>query len=124
MSSQEEILFIIILIHFPISLLYLRATSFCYHKQNLIQTSAKKDIADTFEGSFKEQSSINSNWMPVNNAKVRKKCLLFGHEKFFLRRVRMLAADISIYHKIALSINSDLNSNTLGRDCDNEESCI
>uniref|UniRef100_A0A1B0FPC6 Sema domain-containing protein n=1 Tax=Glossina morsitans morsitans TaxID=37546 RepID=A0A1B0FPC6_GLOMM len=28
------------------------------------------DIADTFEGSFKEQSSINSNWLPVNNAKV------------------------------------------------------
>ncbi|CRK93680.1 CLUMA_CG007209, isoform A [Clunio marinus] len=29
-----------------------------------------QDIADTFEGSFKEQPSINSNWMPVNNAKI------------------------------------------------------
>ncbi|KAI8117621.1 Semaphorin-1A, partial [Lucilia cuprina] len=29
-----------------------------------------QDIADTFEGSFKEQSGINSNWLPVNNAKV------------------------------------------------------
>ncbi|KAL9927449.1 LOW QUALITY PROTEIN: semaphorin 1a [Glossina fuscipes fuscipes] len=29
-----------------------------------------QDIADTFEGSFKEQSSINSNWLPVNNGKV------------------------------------------------------
>lgn len=30
-----------------------------------------QDIADTFEGQFKEQSGINSNWLPVNNAKVR-----------------------------------------------------
>ncbi|XP_055681503.1 semaphorin-1A [Lutzomyia longipalpis] len=29
-----------------------------------------QDIADTFEGNFKEQSSINSNWLPVNSAKV------------------------------------------------------
>uniref|UniRef100_A0A1A9WXA1 Sema domain-containing protein n=1 Tax=Glossina brevipalpis TaxID=37001 RepID=A0A1A9WXA1_9MUSC len=33
-------------------------------------TFSLQDIADTFEGSFKEQSSINSNWLPVNNAKV------------------------------------------------------
>ncbi|XP_034474317.1 semaphorin-1A isoform X2 [Drosophila innubila] len=31
---------------------------------------ALQDIADTFEGQFKEQSGINSNWLPVNNAKV------------------------------------------------------
>jgi len=29
-----------------------------------------KDISDTFEGSFKEQTAINSNWLPVKNAKV------------------------------------------------------
>uniref|UniRef100_A0A1B0D2H2 Uncharacterized protein n=1 Tax=Phlebotomus papatasi TaxID=29031 RepID=A0A1B0D2H2_PHLPP len=29
-----------------------------------------QDIADTFEGNFKEQSGINSNWLPVNSAKV------------------------------------------------------
>lgn len=29
-----------------------------------------QDIADTFEGTFKEQSAINSNWLPVNSAKV------------------------------------------------------
>ncbi|ALC38992.1 Sema-1a [Drosophila busckii] len=31
---------------------------------------ALQDIADTFEGQFKEQSGLNSNWLPVNNAKV------------------------------------------------------
>ncbi|XP_059060921.1 semaphorin-1A isoform X1 [Achroia grisella] len=29
-----------------------------------------QDIADTFEGTFKEQSAINANWLPVNSAKV------------------------------------------------------
>ncbi|KAI8419980.1 hypothetical protein MSG28_008583 [Choristoneura fumiferana] len=29
-----------------------------------------QDIADTFEGAFKEQNAINSNWLPVNSAKV------------------------------------------------------
>ncbi|XP_055903183.1 semaphorin-1A isoform X3 [Eupeodes corollae] len=29
-----------------------------------------QDIADTFEGNFKEQTGINSNWLPVNSAKV------------------------------------------------------
>lgn len=29
-----------------------------------------QDIADTFEGTFKEQSALNSNWLPVNSAKV------------------------------------------------------
>ncbi|XP_037911810.1 semaphorin-1A isoform X2 [Hermetia illucens] len=29
-----------------------------------------QDISDTFEGNFKEQSGINSNWLPVNSAKV------------------------------------------------------
>lgn len=29
-----------------------------------------QDIADTFEGTFKEQNAINSNWLPVNSAKV------------------------------------------------------
>lgn len=29
-----------------------------------------QDITDTFEGNFKEQSGINSNWLPVNSAKV------------------------------------------------------
>lgn len=33
-----------------------------------------QDIADTFEGNFKEQSGINSNWLPVNSAKV---CLFY-----------------------------------------------
>lgn len=30
-----------------------------------------QDIADTFEGNFKEQSGLNSNWLPVNSAQVR-----------------------------------------------------
>lgn len=29
-----------------------------------------QDITDTFEGSFKEQASISSNWMPVESSKV------------------------------------------------------
>ncbi|XP_038106045.1 semaphorin-1A isoform X3 [Culex quinquefasciatus] len=29
-----------------------------------------QDIADTFEGNFKEQSGLNSNWLPVNPSKV------------------------------------------------------
>lgn len=29
-----------------------------------------QDIADTFEGNFKEQSGLNSNWLPVNSAQV------------------------------------------------------
>lgn len=29
-----------------------------------------QDIADTFEGNFKEQSALNSNWLPVQSAKV------------------------------------------------------
>ena len=33
-----------------------------------------QDIADTFEGTFKEQNAINSNWLPVNSAKVSYLC--------------------------------------------------
>lgn len=29
-----------------------------------------QDIADTFEGNFKEQSALNSNWLPVQSSKV------------------------------------------------------
>lgn len=29
-----------------------------------------QDITDTFEGNFKEQTALNSNWLPVNSAKV------------------------------------------------------
>lgn len=29
-----------------------------------------QDIADTFEGNFKEQSGINANWLPVKPEKV------------------------------------------------------
>lgn len=29
-----------------------------------------QDIADTFEGNFKEQGSITSNWLPVKSEKV------------------------------------------------------
>ena len=29
-----------------------------------------QDIADTFEGSFKEQAQLNSNWLPVQSVKV------------------------------------------------------
>ncbi|XP_051162888.1 semaphorin-1A isoform X3 [Leptopilina boulardi] len=29
-----------------------------------------QDIADTFEGNFKEQSALNSNWLPVQGSKV------------------------------------------------------
>lgn len=29
-----------------------------------------QDIADTFEGSFKEQEALNSNWLPVPTNKV------------------------------------------------------
>ena len=29
-----------------------------------------KDIAHTFEGNFKEQSAFDSNWLPVQSAKV------------------------------------------------------
>lgn len=29
-----------------------------------------QDIADTFEGNFKEQNGLNSNWLPVNSAQV------------------------------------------------------
>lgn len=29
-----------------------------------------QDIADTFEGNFKEQTALNSNWLPVNSGKV------------------------------------------------------
>ncbi|KAL1114872.1 hypothetical protein AAG570_007696, partial [Ranatra chinensis] len=31
---------------------------------------ALQDITDTFEGNFKEQSEINSNWLPVQSSKV------------------------------------------------------
>lgn len=34
-----------------------------------------QDIADTFEGNFKEQSGLNSNWLPVNSAQVRILCI-------------------------------------------------
>lgn len=33
--------------------------------------AATQDIADTFEGNFKEQNGLNSNWLPVNSAQVR-----------------------------------------------------
>lgn len=29
-----------------------------------------QDISDTFEGNFKEQSELNSNWLPVQSMKV------------------------------------------------------
>ena len=29
-----------------------------------------QDITDTFEGNFKEQAELNSNWLPVQSAKV------------------------------------------------------
>jgi hypothetical protein len=64
--------------------------SFSNHK---LTRNNQKDIADTFEGSFKEQSSINSNWMPVNNAKVRIRLQISPR-----------------YLLSGLSINSDLNS--------------
>lgn len=31
-------------------------------------------ILDTFEGSFKEQQTLNSNWLPVHLSKVRSSC--------------------------------------------------
>lgn len=31
---------------------------------------ALQDISDTFEGNFKEQSELNSNWLPVQSVKV------------------------------------------------------
>jgi hypothetical protein len=31
---------------------------------------ALQDITDTFEGNFKEQAQLNSNWLPVQSAKV------------------------------------------------------
>lgn len=37
---------------------------FCFHVY-------LQDIADTFEGNFKEQNGANSNWLPVNSAQVR-----------------------------------------------------
>lgn len=30
-----------------------------------------QDISDTFEGNFKEQSELNSNWLPVQSMKVQ-----------------------------------------------------
>lgn len=36
-----------------------------------------QDIADTFEGNFKEQSSINSNWLPVKSEKVILKKIIY-----------------------------------------------
>lgn len=38
-----------------------------------------QDIADTFEGAFKEQNAINSNWLPVNSAKVNFITWSFSH---------------------------------------------
>lgn len=29
-----------------------------------------QDVSDTFEGNFKEQSELNSNWLPVMSSKV------------------------------------------------------
>ena len=29
-----------------------------------------QDISDTFEGNFKEQTELNSNWLPVPSSKV------------------------------------------------------
>lgn len=31
-----------------------------------------QDISDTFEGNYKEQTELNSNWLPVQSSKVRK----------------------------------------------------
>lgn len=30
-----------------------------------------QDISDTFEGNYKEQTELNSNWLPVQSSKVR-----------------------------------------------------
>lgn len=36
-----------------------------------------QDISDTFEGNFKEQTELNSNWLPVLSSKVRHAACVF-----------------------------------------------
>lgn len=36
-----------------------------------------QDISDTFEGNFKEQSELNSNWLPVQSMKVEYSFICF-----------------------------------------------
>lgn len=61
-------------------------------------------ILDTFEGSFKEQQTLNSNWLPVHPSKVRSPC----------RSLRFLRTNWIAYLKeiaLYLSIDHCLNQN-------------
>lgn len=58
---------------------FIRACAHCFHSGftlcHSLFVSPIQDIADTFEGNFKEQSGLNSNWLPVNSAQVRICCV-------------------------------------------------
>lgn len=71
--------------HFFFSVLYFSSSHVQTPFSRFVSMRINKlqDISDTFEGNFKEQSSVTSNWLPVNNAKVRKKVISFTRRKDF-----------------------------------------
>lgn len=56
------------IIHYHVFQTYI--LTIVFYLFHFIAAAAPQDIADTFEGNFKEQNGLNSNWLPVNSAQV------------------------------------------------------
>lgn len=62
-----------------------------------------RSILDAFEGAFKEQETMNSNWLPVRPTVVRRAALSLPHIVF---RSHIMPGIIFILHKLVEVNNS------------------
>lgn len=61
-----------------------------------------RSILDTFEGSFKEQESLNSNWLPVLQSKVRAAVMFIKNNEQQLYEFLMFEYFYDLYTVISI----------------------